>query len=880
MRIETSKRPTHIALVGRRLNMCHQDDLANTFLETSYLAEVALKSMVVALQAGLRSPAPEIAYRHAYELVRAEGLGTWQETFRQATTQPIAAYLPMDFFPLLAWASKKRTKPEDDWFQQAMANARTVLVNLGVADEDIPRSNTIRDLFASLVVIRNKTKAHGAVGQDFYAVSNEAYLEAVKALLHNCPSMQWRWLHLSVRQTGKRRGIALTGPEPRHMKDSEAAAFAVTAPGVHFVPDQSSHAYYCGELLLANRDCNVFMLPNGGATASGQAEFLDYATGKTAKESISRFISPPAPLPPSVTAGQEAFDIQSNVFGNLPDVPNGYVRRRALEAELSQRLCGKQNTIITLHGGGGMGKTSLALRVAHDLANHSDPPFEHIVWFSARDVDLRLSGPSSVRPAVLDLKSISKKFGELFSLYGIRGNIEDFAKVLQTPEGLSQKGILFIFDNFETIAEVRELHQFLDQHTRLPNKILITSREHVFKGDYPIEVRGMEFEEAGEMLRGLATELHVEGLVSDSVIESIYKYTGGHAYVMRVILGEMAKEGRYTPPAVVMGKRNDIVDAVFERSFNKLSDAGRALFLTVSNWKAEVPELALLVVLGVRGIDVSSGLEECRKLSLVFPIDRPGGYRCYSSPPLARVFGHKKLQGDPDRLVIQEDLLTVQKFGVLPKTETEGGAQEKLIEKFVQRCVMEGQKDVEAFARADRLLVAVANLWPRGWLSVAELRERAHAESQSVSYALRRAVEEQPFSKQAWLKRAQFAEKQKDHATQIASLVSAVDADPADVQLIREVAFQLCRYINAHLSEIPKARRGVYLASVRAHMERVAHKLDATGLSRLAWLFLLEDNVEKAREYANRGCEIDSTNCHCLKILQRLDNQVQHGYEE
>ena len=59
----------------------------------------------------------------------------------------------------------------------------------------------------------------------------------------------------------------------------------------------------------------------------------------------------------------------------------------------------------------------------------------------------------------------------------------------------------------------------------------------------------------------------------------------------RVVVGEMAKDGRYTPPALVMGRRQDIVDAVFERSFNKLSEAGRYVFLLVANWKSHVPEV-------------------------------------------------------------------------------------------------------------------------------------------------------------------------------------------------------------------------------------------------------------------------------------------------
>jgi hypothetical protein len=45
--------------------------------------------------------------------------------------------------------------------------------------------------------------------------------------------------------------------------------------------------------------------------------------------------------------------------------------------------------------------------------------------------------------------------------------------------------------------------------------------------------------------------------------------------------------------------------------------------------------------------------------------------------------------------------------------------------------------------------------------------------------------------------------------------------------------------------------------------------LDATGLSRLAWLFLLEDNQDKAHEYASLGLTKEPDNRHCLRIIER-----------
>ncbi len=110
--------------------------------------------------------------------------------------------------------------------------------------------------------------------------------------------------------------------------------------------------------------------------------------------------------------------------------------------------------------------------------------------------------------------------------------------------------------------------------------------------------------------------------------------------------------------------------------------------------------------------------------------------------------------------------------------------------------------------------------------------------------------------------------------TCIAALISAVDADPTDVSLIRDTAFELAKYVNAHKVDIPKARRGVYLANVRSHMERIADQLHATGLSRLAWLFLLEGDQDSASKHANKGLEKEPTNTHCLNIVQRLDSQM------
>lgn len=53
-----------------------------------------------------------------------------------------------------------------------------------------------------------------------------------------------------------------------------------------------------------------------------------------------------------------------NVFTNMPPRREAYVRRPALENELRDRLLDARHPVITLQGRGGIGKTSLAFRLA------------------------------------------------------------------------------------------------------------------------------------------------------------------------------------------------------------------------------------------------------------------------------------------------------------------------------------------------------------------------------------------------------------------------------------------------------------------------------------------------------------------------------------
>src|SRR5262249_27514898 len=103
---------------------------------------------------------------------------------------------------------------------------------------------------------------------------------------------------------------------------------------------------------------------------------------------------------------------------------------------------------------------------------------------------------------------------------------------------------LYIFDNFETTQNPVDLFNWVDTHIREPNKVLITTRLRDFKGDYPIEVHGMTEEESRELISRTAADLEVKSLLTEEYIGQLISESEGHPYVIKMLLGEIAQEGR------------------------------------------------------------------------------------------------------------------------------------------------------------------------------------------------------------------------------------------------------------------------------------------------------------------------------------------------
>jgi hypothetical protein len=859
--------PTPIAQVAQRANVVGATKPLTQFMTISYLFEAALKLIGTALVAGVNELNPDAGHRLVHQLLEADGLGTWDQVIQACCSPPFSGYLPNDFRDVLRWLIQKRTGEDEKPFQRAWEDLQGALQNLGLQLTVAPKRFSVRDVLITLIQVRNKTRAHGALGEADYVKILIPFTTAVGLVVGTCPIFGWKWF--SVSDAEDIEVVALTGNTPAAVAP-KSMTMRSRQPGIYFAPTSTTKPILLPPLVISEPECRDFFFANGHLRENdASAEFISYASGDTKRVAIGQYAQSPIPLPKSETHGGESLDVQSNVFGNLPVLPRSYVNRPPLEVELRERLCDRNHSIITLHGRGGIGKTSLALYVAHDLGAQERPQFDQIVWISGRDIDLTLSGPKAVRQDVVSLSDIANK---LCALFGLDPSIESLALILQVPLTSSEnRGTLFIFDNFETLKNVTEIQKFLDTYTYFPNKVLITSRERAFKADFPIEVPGMEREEARQLAEQTARAVDIEPVITKNVFERIFEFTGGHPYLIKIMVGEMAKEGKFINPPQVIGRRDDIVDALFERSFNRLSEDAQIIFLAAANYNTIVPDFVLVAVFGQRGIDVQTAIDECVKQSLLESYMGNDDVRYIVAPQIARIFGRKKLRGDPNAMLIRADLEMLNRFGTINLQHASTLEWQDLVDEFFGRILSSAANDSrEDLERVDETLRSIAEVWSYGWLTLARFRERHNIGRVLTAYAYRRAMEENPFDAQILRERANYARRTNDSLTELHCLIQLVELSPRDVGLLSEVAGKLTTFVNAKKDEIPLVSRSVYIASVRERMEQVSASLDSTGLSRLAWLFMLDGHTTEAERYAREGYRLDPTNIHCRRLLERL----------
>ncbi|MFC5435422.1 tetratricopeptide repeat protein [Rhodanobacter umsongensis] len=299
----------------------------------------------------------------------------------------------------------------------------------------------------------------------------------------------------------------------------------------------------------------------------------------------------------------------------MPDFDEtGFIGRRVIVDNVIRAVLGVY-PVVTLVGEGGLGKTSLALKVAYEILEKKPDEYDALIFVSAKTSQLTDSEIIRIRGSVNS--SIGLFEVAAGALGGNAGNpLEDLISVL------SQFRVLLIIDNLETVID-KNMNELL---SRIPqgSKILITTRIRLGAYEFPVQLDPMSDAEAIQLLRVTAKIRSCSRLVQAS-----NKVIGGFCTRMR----NNPLHIKWFVSAVQAGKRPEEVLAdeklflqfCLSNVFSQVGENSRRLVRTLLalGGSYTVAELAFLTELDQSTL--LSAIQELTRTNMFFATSAPTG---------------------------------------------------------------------------------------------------------------------------------------------------------------------------------------------------------------------------------------------------------------
>lgn len=850
-----------------RIESSKADSDTSYFYDLITYSEVIVKITALFLVSNLEDDVDRTRYRYEYGLVRADGIGDFARTISEIITGS-ASDLLVDDVTNTEKIQLQSKWAEGSWQDYALHKLEKCLSILGIEGNNVTRKSNMLIWFNNLAILRNKTKGHGSITPAECSQVCTILDDSLSCVVDNLGVFNRPWAFLHQNMSGKYR-VSMMGGDAQKFHHLTSSTNYTYPNGIYCVTD-SVHQV---SLMYSDELLSNFSFVNGNFS-SEQFEIIDYLTNKRKKQDGSNYVIPPVRLPDSITAGTAELGVLGDSFTNLPSGISDYIKRSELESDLKRVLLYEDRyPIVTLKGRGGIGKTSLAIEVINQIIKESPERFNLIVWFSSRDVDLLLEGPKQVHPNVISQKDISVEFFNQVESEKRKSKqvIEEFSKVLS---GSEFGKVLFIFDNFETLANPIETFEWIDSFIRLPNKILITSRmNRNFKADYPVEVSGMTDSQCRELINLTAKRLGIVDKLTEKYINSVIEESDGHPYIIKVILGEACIKGNFSSPMRVVAKQDAVLEALFKRTYSTLSKASKRVFLVLCSWRSVIPQIALESVLlreDNERIDLDNALEELNKSSFVDIVEREDD-SFISVPMAASLFGKKELDVSPDKMAILRDKKLLVEFGA----GTSRGFH--TLKAHLQRKIttIRGRIRTESDLNAEiPSLECLAQRYPPFWIDIANLYHDFNLfenEKESIRELIKTTSDVEVLLV-CWKRLSLMAQNEGNWKEESAAFMEILSLSQVPYEEISYIAYRINRYYSENDDRDLITKNTVSNTCKRILVERIS-EANSVDCSRLAWLCLNLTDEVNALEYAQLGLEKDATNMHCQNLVSKLSGK-------
>lgn len=334
----------------------------------------------------------------------------------------------------------------------------------------------------------------------------------------------------------------------------------------------------------------------------------------------------------------KAYDDDSNISHNLP-LPDfdetGLIGRDETVQKVKQ-LCLGGFPVISIVGEGGIGKTALALKVAYELLEEKQSPFDAIVWVTSKTTQITVN-------EIVDIKdAINNSLGVIQEISDNIVGANSASNLAEITEYLSAFKIVLFIDNLETILD-DNIRNFVGS---LPNgsKIVITSRIGLGAYEYPIKLQGIEESYASQFLRTLARLRNVK-ILSGLDEKVLRKYVNRMHCNPSYIKWFVSSIQSGTAPEVVLQNSSLFLEFCMSNVYEYLSENARNLTsaLQCAPGYKDLPELSYLT--GFDSLEIQKSIQELMATNMLSESSKVNGSsvkNTYQISELARAFLSKQ----------------------------------------------------------------------------------------------------------------------------------------------------------------------------------------------------------------------------------------------
>ncbi|HZN72007.1 MAG TPA: NB-ARC domain-containing protein [Micromonosporaceae bacterium] len=380
----------------------------------------------------------------------------------------------------------------------------------------------------------------------------------------------------------------------------------------------------------------VVVLITAVGVGAGLVQIIDFFSARrrktTLKEEGESLIQLPAPLR----------ERRHNLPARTELIGRAFELERVIQGLMSR------SPIVCIDGIGGIGKTSLAVEVAHKtLTSGNALGIEHVVWVSCREAEANLEHLLSTIARVLDYPSANKASPE--------------QKTSSIQQLLRENRVLVVVDNFEEVRD-DSVERFLRSIPE-PSKALLTSRHHIPGDTWVISLTGLAASDGIALIRaeGVRLNLHAIQAADDTVLLRIFSVAGGVPIAIKWAVGQIKQRGQTIDGVIELlrSARSNIFEAIFAKSWSLLTRRSRRVLVTLSILPSPASSDTIRAGSKVHQADIEEAVGQLVEMSLVDVAGELGGLsRRYSVHPMTRAFANSKLERDPRlRLAIVRRLL-------------------------------------------------------------------------------------------------------------------------------------------------------------------------------------------------------------------------------